>query len=302
MQLARRTFLAGTLAGIGHVALGARLPARAAEEGAAGFDPYELVPLGKTGLKVSRVGFGTGTHGWGRQSDQLRLGPEKFAALVRGCYDRGIRLFDCADIYGTHASVSAALQGLPRDSYALVTKYWWQKAGAIPEAERPDADAAVERYLREFKTDYIDLVLMHAVTDADWPAKMRKQMDLFAKLKEKGVIRAHGVSCHALPGLQAAAKEPWVDSVHARINPYNVMMDAPLEQVVPALKDIHDAGKGLVGMKIMAEGHIRDDDEKRSRSVEHALRLGCVSAMVVGFMSLAEVDDFAGRVRKVPRA
>ena len=62
------------------------------------FDPYEMVPLGKTGLKVSRVGIGTGMRGWQRKSNQTRLGKQKLEALLRGCYERGVRLFDMADL------------------------------------------------------------------------------------------------------------------------------------------------------------------------------------------------------------
>jgi predicted aldo/keto reductase-like oxidoreductase len=126
-------------------------------------------------------------------------------------------------------------------------------------------------------------------------------MDLLAKLKEKGIIRAHGVSCHSLDALKLCATEPWVDSVHTRINPYGMVMDGKPEEVVPVLKQIHAAGKGVVGMKIMGEGRLRDDDEKRDASVKFALTLGCVDVLNVGCESIAEVDDLAARIRRVPR-
>jgi predicted aldo/keto reductase-like oxidoreductase len=126
-------------------------------------------------------------------------------------------------------------------------------------------------------------------------------MNSMAKLKEKGVIRGHGVSCHSLEALETAAKEPWVDSVHARINPYGMVMDGSPEKVAPVLKKIHDAGKGVVGMKIIGEGRLRDDDEKRHESVRYVLGLGRVDILNVGFEKIEEVDDFASRVRKVER-
>jgi aryl-alcohol dehydrogenase-like predicted oxidoreductase len=126
-------------------------------------------------------------------------------------------------------------------------------------------------------------------------------MELLTKLKQAGKIRALGVSCHSLEALQTAATEPWVESVHTRINPYGMSMDGPPEKVVPVLKQIHSAGKGVVGMKIMGEGRLRNDDEKRDASVKFALQLGCVDVLNVGCENIGELDDLAARIRKVPR-
>ena len=157
------------------------------------------------------------------------------------------------------------------------------------------------RRLEAIGTDYLDLVLLHCVESAKWPEELRKQMDILAKLKDKGLIRAHGVSCHSLVALEAAAEEPWVDSVHARINPYAMVMDGQPEKVAPVLKRIHDAGKGVVGMKIIGEGRLRDSEDKRDESARFVLGLGCVDVLNIGFERESEVDDFAARVRKVER-
>jgi len=302
MKLRRREFLHRTALGIGGLIIGAPWPADAGPP-PTHFDPYALVPLGKTSLRVSRFCLGTGMRGGGRESNQTRLGRKTLEALIRGSFDRGTRLFDLADLYGTHPYVIPALSLIPRDRYQIVTKIWWRRGG-LPEDERPDADVSVARFLRELKTDYIDLVLLHCVTSGRWPEELRRQMDLLSKLKDKGDLRALGVSCHSLEALEAAANEPWVDSVHARINPYGMSMDGAPEEVVPVLKRIHTAGKGVVGMKIIGEGRLRNDPEKRDASVKYALTLGCVDVLNVGCESIAEVDDLAARVRRVeqPRA
>ncbi len=256
------------------------------------------MPLGKTKLKVSRFCLGTGMKGGKRESNHTRMGKEKFEALIRQSHERGTQLFDLADLYGTHPYVIPALKGIPRDKFQIVSKIWWREGG-IPEKERPDADVCIERFLRELKTDYIDLVLLHCVESAKWPEELRKQMDIMAKLKDKGVIRAHGVSCHTLEALAACATEPWVDSVHARINPYGMSMDGPADKVAPVLQKIHAAGKGVVGMKIVGEGRLRDQPEKRDESLRYVLGLGCVDVLNVGCESIAEVDDMAARIRKV---
>lgn len=300
MNIKRREFLKRSALGVGGMMAGLEL-ANAADVKPAHFDPYELVPLGNTKLKVSRFCMGTGVRGGNRQSNHTRMGKEKFEALINGGYDRGVRLFDLADLYGTHPFLLPALKSIPRDQYAIVTKIWF-RPGGIPDKDRPDADVVVARFLKEIGTDYLDLVLLHCVESGAWPQQLRKQMDLLAAFKEKGVIRAHGVSCHSLEALEAAATEPWVDSVHARINPYGMSMDGPADKVVPVLKKIHAAGKGVVGMKIIGEGKLRDDDERQDASARFVLGLGCVDVLNIGFEKVEEVDDFAARVRKVPRS
>ncbi|MBA4147770.1 MAG: aldo/keto reductase [Verrucomicrobia bacterium] len=295
MQIKRREFLKKSLVVGGMVAVGPSLHAQPKT-----FDPYEQIPLGKTKLKVSRLCLGTGMKGWKRESNHTRLGREKFEALIRGAYDRGICVFDLADLYGTHSYVVSALKGIPRDKYVIITKIWWRPDG-LPETERPDADVLVPRFLKELNTDYIDVLLLHCCTSGKWPEELRKQMDLLSKFKKEGIIRAHGISCHSLEALDAAADEPWVETINVRINPYGVKMDGPPEKVVPILKRIHDAGKGVVGMKLIGEGKFRDDDEKRNESVRFVLGLGSVDVLDVGFEKLEEIDDFAKRVRKVSR-
>jgi aryl-alcohol dehydrogenase-like predicted oxidoreductase len=299
MKIQRREFIKQSALGVGGMLSGIQL-GRAAESKPAYFDPYETVPLGQTKLKMSRFCLGTGMRGGNRQSNQTRLGKETFEGLIRGAYERGIRVFDLADLYGTHPYLLPALKGIPRDDYQVITKIWF-RPGGIPEKERPDADVVVNRFLKEIGTDYLDLVLMHCVDTGNWPDRLRKQMDLLTGLKHKGMIRAHGVSCHSLEALEAAASEPWVDSVHARINPYQMTMDDKPEKVVPVLQKIHAAGKGVVGMKICGEGRLRNDPEKRDESARFVLGLGCVHVLNIGFEKLQEIDDFAARVRKVPR-
>ena len=299
MRIQRREFVKRSALGLGGILAGVPL-ANPAESKPAFFDPYETVGLGQTKLKLSRFCLGTGMNGNNRQSNHTRMGKQKLEALLQGSYDRGIRVFDLADLYGTHPYLLPALKAIPRDKYAIITKVWLH-AGGLPEAERPGAEAAVNRFLKEIGTDYLDLVLLHCMSSPKWPEEQRQHMDGLARLKDKGVIRAHGVSCHSIAALEAAAAEPWVDSVHARINPYGMSMDDKPEKVVPVLKKLHAAGKGVVGMKIIGEGKLRNDAEKRDESARFVLGLGCVDVLNIGFEKVEEIDDFAGRVRKVPR-
>ena len=256
--------------------------------------PTAIVPLGKA-LNACRVSCGTGMRGGpGRQTNQIRLGREKFEALLNYAYDCGIRQFDMADMYGTHPYVGRVLKDKPRDEIQLVTKIWPHR-GWLQEDERPLADVLLKRFLEELQTDYIDVVQIHGMTRPDWNVKLRGQMDALAKLKEEGVIRAHGVSLHSLDAMKTAAEEPWVDVVHARVNPIGHQTDAPMEEVVPLLKKIHAAGKGIIGMKLIGEGTF--DIEQREKTLKFVMDLGCVDSMTVGFEKPEEIDEFLASVQ-----
>ena len=192
MRIKRREFVKRSALGLGGILAGVPL-GRAADAKPAFFDPYETVPLGKTKLKVSRFCLGTGMHGGNRQSDHTRMGKQRFDALIQGGYDRGIRTFDTADLYGTQPLLLPALKGIPRDKITIFTKIWVHPGG-IPEPERPAADVVVARFLKEIGTDYLDLVLLHCVTSPKWPEELRSYMDSLDDLKSKGIVRAHGVS------------------------------------------------------------------------------------------------------------
>lgn len=299
MRFSRRHFLEGGLAGAAGMLAGGKLAgattaAVAASEGPQSTDPVGLVALGKH-LKVSRIGIGFGMRGGNRQSNLSRRGIDHAERVVRYAYDQGIRFFDNADLYGSHQYVARALRGLPRESYWLSTKVWLHPGG-LPEPERQDADVAVKRFLQECGTDYFDLVQIHCMMRGDWPQTMRRQMDLLEALKEQGLIRAHGVSCHAISALEAAAECDWVDVVHARINPFKVKIDGPPEEVLATLQKVHRGGKGVIGMKIIGEGAFSQEPEKIDQSIRFVLGCGVVDVMIVGFETTDDIDDFKARV------
>lgn len=256
-------------------------------------NPTAIVPLGEA-LNACRVSCGTGMRGSpGRETNQTRLGKEQFEALLNHAYDRGIRQFDMADMYGTHGYVGRALKGKPREEIQLVTKIWTHP-GWIPETERPLADVLVKRFLDELQTDYIDVVQIHGMGSSKWNVKERKQMDALSKLKEEGLIRAHGVTLHSIAAMKVASEEPWVDVVHARVNPVGHQTDGPMAEVVPLLKKIHASGKGIIGMKLIGEGTF--DLDQRGETLKFVMDLGCVDCMTVGFEKAEQIDTFLASV------
>src|SRR3954469_3012316 len=179
MRIARRDFIKRSALGVGSVLAGSSLaPAKAAIP--ARFDPTEQVSLGKTKIKMRRVCMGTGVRGGQRASNQTRMGKQKFETLIQGAYERGVRVFDLADLYGTHPYLIPALKSVPRRDYGIISKIWWNKGG-IPEADRPNADSVIERFLKELGTDYIDLVLLHCVTSPKWNDELGDYMNRLAK-------------------------------------------------------------------------------------------------------------------------
>ncbi len=299
MKIKRREFLGAATAGtVGALMSGYPAVAYpAAKAVSADVDPVGSVPLGKE-LKACRISCGTGMGGGGRQTNQTRLGKKKFEALLNHAYDQGVRQFDMADMYGTHPYVGRVLKGKPRDGVQLVSKIWTRRGG-LPEPERPLADVLVKRFLKELQTDYIDVLQIHCMTDPDWTTKQRRQMDAMEKLKQQGLIRAHGASIHTLPALEAAADDPWVDVVHVGINPFGHRTVGPMEkmdQVVRVLKKIHAAGKGIIGMKLVGEGTF--DPQRRKAALKFVVDLGCIDALTVGFEKPEHVDEFKANVHE----
>lgn len=249
------------------------------------------------GIDVPLLGMGTGVKAGNRSNALQRSGEKNFLETVRRAYDEGVRLFDSADSYGSLPMVAKALEGKPRESYVLVSKIWCHPKGGIPDEEsRDDSTAVIERFLREAATDHIDLVQLHCQISADWTTTYQAHMEALEKAKQKGWIRAHGCSCHSLEALEAAAVDPWVDVVHTRINPWGVAMDGPADTVVPILKKIHAAGKGIIGMKLIGEGKFRNDPAKIDETLRFVLDLGCVDALIVGFENQGEIVDYKQRL------
>ncbi|MDR1155575.1 MAG: aldo/keto reductase [Bacteroidales bacterium] len=298
MEYSRRHFIGAAAAGVGAVLLNVRYAGAAVAAG--NHDPYETVPLGKTGIRPTRLCMGTGIRGGDRQSNLTRLGYEQAVKFVREIYNRGVRMFDMADTYGTHAIISEALKIYPRRDYVLFTKLWFMR-GAIPEAERPDAETVAARFLSELQTDYIDGMQLHCVTSGNWNTELSDYMTALDKVKQKGMIRSHGLSCHALAAVETAVREPWVDTIHVRLNAYGPKMDDKVEKVEPVVKQLHESGKGVIAMKIIGEGEFSKSDEQRDNSFRYVLQLGAVDVLDVGMDKISDIIDTESRIRKVPR-
>jgi 1-deoxyxylulose-5-phosphate synthase len=249
------------------------------------FAATDTVTIGRTGIKTSRLAMGTGTVGYGHHSNQTALGVKGLSQLLLNGYNNGLYFFDAADSYGSHPHVAEALKQLPRDKVTLLTKSWARDAKGM----RDDLD----RFRRELGTDYLDIVLMHCVTEGDWTTQFRGAMDVLSEAKDKGTIRAHGCSCHSIEALRAAAKSPWVEVDLVRVNPVGAHMDADPATVIGVMKEMKASGKGLVGMKILGQGALRT---RQDEAIKYALSLGLLDAFTIGAESKPEQEDLIRRV------
>lgn len=247
--------------------------------------PTSQVSLGKSGLRVSMVGIGTGSIGWGHRSNQTQLGQSEFTRVMRYAFDRGINFFDLADSYGSHPYFAEAIKGVPRDRYVIQTK----TDNRDPQGAREDID----RFLRELRTDYIDSLIIHCVTTPDWTVRYRGVMDVFAEAKRQGKIRAHGVTCHNFGALQAAAASDWVQINQVRWNPRGAHMDADVETARALFQKMRGKGQGMIGMKVVGQGDLLNGGRRFSPTecFRFQVESGVVDAFVVGVEATSHVDE-----------
>jgi len=290
--ISRRSFLRKSVLGTVLVSSGLFTQRRLI---AAGDERIDTVELGKTGIKVSRLAWGTGTKGTKFQSRQTKLGLKEFHKIADCALACGINFFDSADQYGTHSYFRAALKKYPRDKFILLTKMWTQPSEWMKTLT---ATRFLEIFLEELAMDYIDIVLLHGMTSADWPAEMESFCLELSRAKEKGIIRAHGVSCHSLEALKTAAQSEWVDILLARINNIGARMDDKPDVVMPILKQAHDAGKGVLGMKVYGCGELIKE-EQREGSLKFVLGSGNVDALTIGFENVEQIADTIKRINRM---
>jgi aryl-alcohol dehydrogenase-like predicted oxidoreductase len=251
--------------------------------------PSDRVPLGNTGITMSRMAMGTGTSGYGGSSNQTRqLGIKGLSDLLRAAFDEGINFWDTADQYGSHPHVREALKSIARDQVVILTK---TNAKTYKEVKR-----ALERFKTEMGSEYFDIVLLHAVTDPEWNKNMKGAMEALSEAKEEGTIRAHGISCHSIGALQTAADEPWVDVDLARYNPGGVAMDADVPTVREVLSRMKSSGKAIINMKVYGAGRLTD---KKDECLEFFTGTPFMDSFTLGIESYEQLKDIQ---RRLPEA
>jgi aryl-alcohol dehydrogenase-like predicted oxidoreductase len=285
----RREFLktglaAATIAGVGS------LPLRAASESAT-----DWVTLSKSGVKVTRLAFGTGTMSG---QVQRELGQDQFTRLVRYAYDRGIRFFETAESYtDMHRMLGVALQGIPRDSYRLMSKVTTTHEGVDPQQK-------VDELRKLANTDYFDILLLHYQHFATWPTDSLRWQDGISEAQAKHAVVGRGASVHGLPALRQFPGNQWLQVAMIRMNHKGVRMDAEdyatsglgnVSEVVTHVKQVRQDGMGVISMKLVGEGAFTNREDRQA-SLRYAFRTAGVDSVTLGFKSIAEVDEAIANV------
>jgi aryl-alcohol dehydrogenase-like predicted oxidoreductase len=278
----RREFLktglaAGTLAASGTLPL-------STQSGSA----TDMVTLGRSGVKVTRLAFGTGTISGRVQRD---LGQDGFTRLVRHAYDRGIRFFETAESYGEmHRMLGIALKGIPRDSYQLMSK--------VTTRNGVDPQQKFDELRRLANTDYFDIMLLHWQHTATWPADTARWQDAILEVQSRKVVLSHGASVHGLPALRRVPGNKWLEVAMIRMNHTGKSMDAEdyatqelgnVPEVVTHVQQVRKQGLGVISMKLAGEGTF--DREDRRQAMRFAFRQAGVDCVTVGYKSPAEIDE-----------
>jgi aryl-alcohol dehydrogenase-like predicted oxidoreductase len=288
----RRRFLLRMAAGAAACVMGRGLGSVAAAA-----DPPRLVvppgrvTLGRTGVTTSFIAQGTGSGGWNRTSQQVKLGDREFERLIRHGLERGLVFLDTADLYGSHGPMKKALAGIPRSDYTLLTKIWPESASWCTPSG--GANAEVDRFRAELGTDHLDVVLIHCATTSNWVARYARMRDELSALKSAGIVRAVGVSCHDLGALQAAASDPWTEVILARINHkggHGWWMDASSDVVAGVLRRARGNGKAVIGMKLFGAGRMGKAAD-REASLRWVIERNLVDAITLGATKTDHIDD-----------
>ena len=248
----------------------------------------DWVTLGKSGVKVTRLAFGTGSFSGKVQRD---LGQDGFTRLVRYAYDNGIRFFETAESYGEmHRMLGVALKGIPRDSYRIMSK--------VTTHEGVNPQEKFDELRKLANTEYFDIMLLHWQHTATWPVDTRRWQDGILEAQSRKAIVSHGASVHGLPALRQVPGNKWLDIAMIRMNHKGTSMDAEdystgglgdVPEVVTHVKQVRKEGMGVVSMKLVGEGTFNRED--RQAAMRFAFKNAGVDCVTVGYKNTAEIDE-----------
>lgn len=297
-ELTRRQFLGTSAAVAGSALVGPMVGSASAQ--ATKRTATDIVTLGKTNLKLTRLGIGTGPDN-GRHL--LPLGKDGFNAYVKHAYDRGIRYVDTCERYETFGWIGDAIKPLPRENLFLLSKL-----SGTPN----DVLSVIDSQRKRCNTDYFDTLLIHSQIVAGWTSldPWKRVMDAFNEAKERKWIKSKGISCHNLPALTDAAGTDFNEVHLIRVNPMGKYIDGPggrgytatetnpVDPVLEQIKAVKAKGRGVIGMKIFGNGLFTDPAD-RDKSLKFAMSNPNIDAVVIGFKSIAELDEGIDRMNRV---
>jgi predicted aldo/keto reductase-like oxidoreductase len=223
---------------------------------------------------------------------QRGLGQDDFTRLVRYAYDRGIRFFETAEGYHEmHRMLGVALEGIPRDSYRLMSK--------VTTREGVDPMQKIDELRKLARTEYFDVMLLHWQHEATWPQDSMRWQDGIMEAQAKQAVVAHGASVHGLPALRQVPGTEWLQVAMIRMNHKGLRMDAEdynteglgnVSEVVAHVKQARKANMGVISMKLVGEGAFTTREDRQA-AMRYAFRVAGVDSVTVGYKNTAEIDE-----------
>ena len=249
-----------------------------------------MVNLGGTGLKVSKLGFGTFDFG----VSSLNISPEEGGRILVESYKLGVNFWDTSEDYGSHPHVASALKRVPRKDVVISTK---TNAKSGEEAKK-----SLKSSLKELKTDYVDIFLLHLVK-SDWIDGCHQVLKELNDLKTTGIVKAIGLSTHSVTVVREASKFEELDVLmticckadQAMVSKFRDRIpieNGSIEEMFHAIKLAHSSGRGVIAIKILgtsAPPLVRNYQS----SIKSIAQLDFVDTMVIGMRSLDEVKKNA---------
>ncbi|MDO5718027.1 MAG: aldo/keto reductase [Tissierellia bacterium] len=232
--------------------------------------------LGSSGIYVSKICFGSLTM----TPFQSNLSIEEGANLIEYAFERGINFLDTAELYDNYEYIKRALKSIKRDEYIITTKsYAYDKA---------TAEKSLEKALRELGTNYIDIFLLHEQESVHTIRGHYEAIEYFIRQKEKGYIRAIGISTHKVAGAKGFNKYPELDILHPLINYKGLgILDGSRDDMIEQIKIASKNKKGIYAMKILGGGHLIPDV---TEAISFINNLDCIDSIAIGMQSREEVD------------
>ncbi len=280
--LNRRDFLKTTIVAGAAASVGT-LPLHAARRTAT-----DIVTLGNSGMKVTRLAFGTGSN---NGHVQAALGQKEFSRLIAYAYDHGIRFFETAESYMTPAMLGEALKPYPRDSYQLMNK--------VTTDQGVDPRKRFDEMLRVSQTEYFDIMLLHWQHTGDWVSDTKHWQDGMLEAQSKQIIKTRGASVHGLPALRQVPGNKFLEVAMIRMNHNGTRMDGPVPdddnpgivpEVVAHVKQVKSEGMGVISMKLCGDGTFTKHEDRQA-AMRFAFQHAGIDCATVGFKSTQEIDE-----------
>lgn len=235
----------------------------------------EYRSLGNTGLSVSRLCFGALTIGPLQRNLSLTEG----AKVIRHALEGGVNFIDTGELYQTYPYIRKALEGFSQEVIIATKSYAYT---------REDMEASIDKARTELNRDVIDLFLLHEQESehtlrGHWPA-----FEVLMEAKSRGIVKAIGLSTHYVQAVVAGAKVKEVDVISPLINHQGIgIQGGNREQMLVAIKDAADNGKGIYAMKPLGGGHLISSWQS---AFDFLLQNPAVPSIAVGMKSREEVE------------